>query len=221
MFGYPHLAIILLQENPSPKDGNNCEWSAVTPYMTPPAARVSDERQEQILAAAASIIATKGVDSVSMARLAATTGLSRPAIYQYFASKDHVLAELVINEMADLSNAIETRIQNISDPMERIRVWVHYSLAHLASDEHKIVREVSVASLPEESRGMINAMHGHFMFALLSPLRELNVRDVTSTAHLVFASVASAATKIVEGSDFVREAAALEQFVMAGITSAQ
>lgn len=182
-----------------------------------PNSRISDERQEAILAAAQSLIAEKGVDAVSMADLAKATGLSRPAIYQYFASKDHVLAELVINEMADLSNAIERHIEGLKDPMERIRIWVHYSLAHLASAEHRIIREISIASLPEESRGMINAMHGHFMTALLSPVREIGIRDVTATAHLIFASVAAAAKRIDEGSEFVREAAALEQFTIAGL----
>ncbi len=182
-----------------------------------PNSRISDERQETILAAAQSLIAQKGVDAVSMADLAKATGLSRPAIYQYFASKDHVLAELVINEMADLSNAIERHIEGLADPMERIRIWVHYSLAHLASAEHRIIREISIASLPEDSRGMINAMHGHFMMALLSPVREIGIRDVTATAHLIFASVAAAAKRIDEGSEFVREAAALEQFTIAGL----
>lgn len=185
--------------------------------MTP--TRISDERQEAILEAAQSLIASKGVDGISMAELAKATGLSRPAIYQYFASKDHVLAELVINEMADLSNAIERHIEGLAEPMERIRIWIHYSLAHLASAEHRIVREISIASLPEESRGMINAMHGHFMVALLSPIREIGVKDVTATAHLIFASVAAAAKRIDEGSEFVREAAALEQFTVAGLVA--
>ena len=184
-----------------------------------PQTRISDERQEAILEAAQSLIATKGVDAVSMAELAKATGLSRPAIYQYFASKDHVLAELVINEMADLSNAIERHIEGLKDPMERIRIWIHYSLAHLASAEHRIIREISIASLPEESRGMINAMHGHFMVALLSPISEIGVKDVTATAHLIFASVAGAAKRIDEGSEFVREAAALEQFTVAGLSA--
>lgn len=184
-----------------------------------PALKTTDERQEQILAAASRLIATQGVDSVTMAKLAAETGLSRPAIYQYFASKDHVLAELVINEMADLSNDIERHVEGLNDQLERVRFWVHYSLAHMASAEHRIIREISVQSLPEDKRGMIMAMHGHFMMALFSPLGALGVKDVTATAHLIFASVAAAAKRIDEGSEFVREAAALEQFTIAGLAA--
>ena len=182
--------------------------------------KVRDERQESILAAAQHLIATHGVDAVSMSSLAESTGLSRPAIYQYFASREHVLAELVINEMADLSNAIDEMIATLDDPMERVRVWLHYSLAHLASAEHRAIRQISMATLPDESRGLLRAMHGHFMTALISPLAELGIPDAPATCHLLYASVAAAAERIDEGSDFVREASALERFAVAGIEGA-
>ena len=182
--------------------------------------QVRDSRQDLILDAAQKLIAQHGVEAVSMGQLAKETGLSRPAIYQYFASLQHVLAELVINEMADLSNAIDEKIAHFPDPMERIRIWIHYSLAHLASAEHRAIRQISVDSLPEESRGMLRAMHGHFMLALTSPVKQLGIEDVTATCHLLYASVAAAASRIDEGSDFTREAAALERFAVAGIAGA-
>lgn len=185
-----------------------------------PAKIVRDDRFEAILEAAQTVIAAEGVEAVSMAQLAKATGLSRPAIYQYFSSKEDVLAELVINEMADLSNAIDSHMKGIEAPMERIRVWIHYSLAHLASSDHRIIRQISVDSLPQDKRGMLNAMHGHFMTALLSPVAELGISDVTSTCHLIYASVAEAAKRIDQGAVFEREAAALERFTIAGIKEA-
>ncbi len=182
--------------------------------------QVRDARQEEILEAAIEIIATLGVDAVSMAQLAKRTGLSRPAIYQYFSSREHVLAELVINEMADWSNAIDDHISKFEDPLERIRVWIHYSLAHLASAEHRAIREITIESLPDESRGMIRAMHGHVMTSLLSPIGQLGVADVTATAHLIYATVAASAKRIDEGGSYEKEAGALEQFTIAGITGA-
>ena len=185
-----------------------------------PGKNIRDHRLESILEAAQSLIATDGVEAVSMAQLAKTTGLSRPGIYQYFSSKEDVMAELVINEMADLSNAIDNHMQKISEPMERIRVWIHYSLAHLASADHRIIRQISVDSLPEDKRGMLKAMHGHFMMALVSPVTQLGIKDVAATCHLIYASVAAAANRIDGGSDFSREAAALERFTIAGLKGA-
>jgi AcrR family transcriptional regulator len=176
-------------------------------------ANLRDERQELILATAQRLISESG----PMAELAAETGLSRPAIYQYFASREHVLAELMINEMADLSNAIDAHISQFEDPLERIRIWVHYTLAHLASAEHRIIRAISIESLPEESRGMLKSLHGYFMAALTSPVAQLGAQDVTATCHLIYAAVAASASRIDAGNDFSREAAALEKFVVAGL----
>ena len=175
------------------------------------------ERQESILLVTQELIAENGIEALTLNAIAKKSGISRTAIYQYFASLEHLLAELVINEMADLSNEIDDRISKFDDAMERIRSWIHYSLAHLASAEHRVIRQISISSLPEESRSMIRDLHGHFMMALLSPLGQLGVRDVAATANLIFASVASSAERIDQGADFTSEAAALEKFAIAGI----
>ena len=60
---------------------------------------------------------------------------------------------------------------------------------------------------------------GHFMMALVSPVSQLGIADVTATCHLIFASVAAAAKRIDEGGEFVREAGALEKFTIAGLTA--
>jgi AcrR family transcriptional regulator len=181
--------------------------------------QTQDIRQKAILDAAIELIAAGGVDSVSMASLAQATRMSRPAIYQYFASKEHVLGELVINEMADLSNEIDRLISKVDDPMECVRIWIHYSLAHLASSEHRIVRQISIDSLPRDQRGMLRAMHGYFMLSLVSSLKDLGALDPGALSGLIFGAVSSASKRIDEGADFSTEAKAVENFVIAGIES--
>lgn len=178
------------------------------------------ERQDRILDATLRVIGRDGVDSVSMATIARESGLSRPALYQYFSSQEDIFAELVINELADFSNALDARVAIHDDPREQVRVWVHYSLAHLASAEHRLIRNISVDSLPEEKHGILRALHGQLMLSLMSPLRALGLTDPTSTCHLIYASVAEAAKRIDAGVEFAHEAAALEPFVMAGIDGA-
>jgi len=178
-----------------------------------------DARQEAVLNAAVELIAAQGLEAVTMAALGKKTGLSRPAIYQYFASREHVLGELLINEMADLSNEIDRLISGIEDPLERVRVWIHYSLAHLASSEHRVVRQISIDSLPIDQRGMLKAMHGYFMISLITSLRDLGVEEPSSLSSMIFGSIASAAKRIDEGGNFATEAMAVESFVIAGIQS--
>jgi AcrR family transcriptional regulator len=174
-------------------------------------------RQEAILLAAMDLLATSGPDAVSMAVLAEKTGLSRPAIYQYFSSREHVLAELVINEMADLSNAIDRLVEGLDDPLEQVRVWIHYSLAHLASDQHAAIRKISMDSLPDSQRGVVRALHGYFTTTLVSPLTQLGIGDGPALAGMIFGAVGASAQRIAAGSSFAAEAAALEKFVVSGI----
>jgi hypothetical protein len=87
----------------------------------------------------------------------------------------------------------------------------------MSSEQHRVISQISLGSLPPESLGMIRAMHGHFMTSLQNPLTKLGVEDALRTGRLIFASVAEAAKRIDGGSAYEFEAASLEKFVIAGI----
>ena len=179
----------------------------------------ADHRQKAILRAAMKLLQDGQADDISMSELAAQTGLSRPAIYQYFSSRQHVLAELVINEMADLSNEIDRLVGLFEDPLEQVRVWIHYSLAHLASEEHVAIRKISGDVLPDSMRGELRAMHGYVMTSLINPLAELGVADPGALCGMIYGSISAAAKRIEEGASFVEESNALETFVVSGVES--
>lgn len=181
--------------------------------------RISDERREAILSASLNLIDSEGSDAITMARIARETGLSRPAIYQYFSSRENILGELLMNDMADLSNEIDRIVGTVSDPMEQVRLWIHYSLAHMASQEHRVVREISIQNLREDQRGELRAMHGLFLTSLMSPLKSLGIEDPSPFVGMTYASLKTAAERIDAGHSFIAEAAAVEKFVIAGINS--
>lgn len=183
--------------------------------------KIRDNRQAEILDAALNEIRANGVESLTMSRLAQLTGLSRPAIYQYFSSREHVLAELLIDDLADLVNEIDAYIAQFEDPLERVRVWVKSSLMHLANGDHSIIREISESSLPDESREVVRVLHGQFMMSLVSPVRELGINAIDSACHMVYSSVQSAAKRIETGFEFDSEAKAAENFAVAGLLGIQ
>ena len=182
---------------------------------------IRDSRNAEILDAALAEIRLNGVASLTMSRLARLTGLSRPAIYQYFSSREHVLAELLIDDLADLVNEIDRHISEISDPVERIRFWVNRSLFHLANGDHSIIREISESSLPDESREVVRVLHGQFMMSLISPVRELGIETIDSACHMIYSAVQSAAKRIEAGCEFDAEAKAAEKFAIAGLLGIQ
>ena len=177
-------------------------------------------KRETILVAARAVLEDGGSDSVTMHALAQRTGLSRPAVYQYFPSREHVLGELMLNDIADLANNLERLVGPLSDPYEQVRVWVHYCLAYLASEEHQLVQHIGRERLPAEQLGEIGVLHGMFMTSLLRPLQELGARSPESLVHLIYGAVSAAATRVISGSDLAVEAHHLEAFAMAGLSSA-
>lgn len=182
---------------------------------------VRDSRQIEILDAALSEISVNGVEALTMSRIASRTGLSRTAIYQYFSSREHVLAELLINDLADLANALDAELSNVADPIRRIRVWIRISLAHIAKGDHNVIREISEVSLPEDLRGTVKALHGQFMISLFSPINELGISSIDSACYMVYSAVQSAAKRIESGFDFESEANAAESFAVAGLLGIQ
>lgn len=175
-------------------------------------------RQEVILQSAADLLKEGGCEAVTMAAIATKTSLSRSALYQYFSSRDHILAELVLDEMADLANDLDQIASQFSNPLDQLTAWVHATLGYLTSSSHKVLKEISLESLPEDQRGLLKAMHGQFMLSLFSPLSRLTPEDPQALAGFVYSAVTAAATRIDEGGDFETEAATLERFVVAGVS---
>jgi AcrR family transcriptional regulator len=174
-------------------------------------------KQNLILEAAAEIIMESGASSVTMSSIAQASGVSRSGIYQYFSSREHILAELVINDMADLANELDKIVSQTSSPEKQLELWVQHTLTHLLSSYHRVVSEISIKSLPEESRSLLRSMHGQFMLSLMSPLGKLSPEDSQALAGFVYSSVVAAAKRIEEGGDFETEAATLKRFVISGV----
>lgn len=178
---------------------------------------VRNKHNEVILNAALGALEEIDVTKVTMANIAARTNLSRTAIYQYFSSVSDIFAELVINDMADLVNQLESHMRKIEDPTEQIRVWTHYSLAHLSTGEHAIIRRLSEIKIAPEKRGIIRALHGQFKDSLLMPIKNLEIDNAEATSAYVMSVINSAANRIDMGMDFAYEASAAEKFIMAAI----
>ncbi|MFM6962756.1 MAG: TetR/AcrR family transcriptional regulator [Micrococcales bacterium] len=176
-----------------------------------------DSKVDLIVSSTTTLIMENGLEAVSMTAIADRSGLSRPAVYQYFPSTQHVLAEVLVNELADFSNELDAHLMAFDDALERVRIWLHFSLTYMSSERHRIIRQVSTEGFPDETRGLLRAMHGHVMTSLISPLTTLGVADATSVAHLLYASVAKAAERIDAGAEFIFEARALEHFAIAGV----
>lgn len=90
------------------------------------------ERREEILDAAQVLFGQKGVHAVSTRQIAEVAGISQPALYAYFATKDDIAAELCVRAFAILRQRMEaagvTR-QPTPETFERaLRVYIDFGL---------------------------------------------------------------------------------------------
>ena len=73
-----------------------------------------ETRKQQILAAAAERFAERGFHGVSIDELGAATGITGPALYRYFSSKEAVLAELLVGISEVLVQEAEACVASVS-----------------------------------------------------------------------------------------------------------
>ena len=78
-------------------------------------------RREQILVTAAEMFARKGFHGVSIAELGAACGVSGPALYRHFPSKDAVLAEMLVEISDELLREGRRRVTEATDPDAALR----------------------------------------------------------------------------------------------------
>lgn len=98
-------------------------------------ARFREQVREDIKAAALRQIATGGAAAVSVNAIAKQLGVSGPALYRYFANRDALLAELVLDAYHDLADALAAVTDRAlgQSPPDRLlalaRAWRAFALA--------------------------------------------------------------------------------------------
>lgn len=97
--------------------------------------RFREQVREDVKAAALRQIASGGASAVSVNAIARQLGVSGPALYRYFANRDELLAELVLDAYHDLADALAAATDRElgHSPQDRFRAlaraWRSFALA--------------------------------------------------------------------------------------------
>lgn len=75
----------------------------------PALTRSQAARRERVIAAALELGSKGGYDAVQMRDVAATANVALGTIYRYFSSKDHLLAEALVEWVRDLSRRVHAK----------------------------------------------------------------------------------------------------------------
>ena len=120
--------------------------------------RVVESRREQILATAADLFAARGFHGVSVAELGAACGISGPALYKHFPSKQAMLAEMLTSISEQLLAVGRERVAAAGgDPAAALRGLVDWHGEFATTQRPLIVVQDRVwASLPDDAWSFVH-----------------------------------------------------------------
>jgi AcrR family transcriptional regulator len=161
-------------------------------------------RRAALMAAAGDLLATQGVESVTLGAVGAAAGLARSSVYQYFDSTGSLLAALVEQELPRATAHLAAVVAREGDPTEKVEAFVKASLRAATDDNHRAVAELGWADLPQECQTRMAELHHEQLAPLVDALAELGARDPEITAALIYGLVRAAATAINAGTPRTR-----------------
>ena len=155
--------------------------------------------------------------TVTMAAVAARTGLSRSAVYEYYRSAADLIADVVVDELTAWIDHLAEVVRDIEDPGERLEAWIRASLAYVADGRHALVRAAGDATLPPVRRAQVQALHRELAAPVHSALVDLGTSDADRIASYIWGVVETATRHIEAGRPADDEVDAAIAFALAGV----
>jgi AcrR family transcriptional regulator len=132
-------------------------------------------RRDQILDTAAELFAARGFHGVSVGELGRACGITGPALYKHFASKDAVLAEMLVSISERLLDEGRDRVARSGDAesaVEALVSWhIDFALRHRALI---VVQDRDWQSLPPEARERVRTLQREYVDVWAAQLRRLH-----------------------------------------------
>lgn len=160
-------------------------------------------RRDQILATAADLFAARGFHGVSVADLGAACGISGPALYKHFPSKDAMLAEMLVSISEELLRVGTERTQHNGaqrEPADAVVTLVEWHIEFAL--EHRpliVVQDRDWESLPADARERVRSLQREYVDLWASQLRrlhhdldrDLDLDQARAMAHAAFGLINS------------------------------
>lgn len=104
------------------------------------------QRRAEIVAAAQDLLASDGVDGVTLNRIARRVGLAKSNLYRYFDSREQILARLVTDRMAAWADAVAAGLAPLAGRSSPAAVAP--VLARSLADRPRLCELLAVLSVP-------------------------------------------------------------------------
>ncbi|TMQ91282.1 TetR family transcriptional regulator [Actinomadura soli] len=159
-------------------------------------ATVAAHRARQLrtlLDAARALVAEEGIEALSLAALARRVGLSRPSLYEYFRSKDDLVAAVVEEELPRWASLVEQALAGPDDLGGKVAAYIRAQLEVMTDGRHAAAVALVEHALAEPALERIRDGHAQLLRPLVAALEESGVPEPALRAELVQGLVDAAA----------------------------
>lgn len=168
------------------------------PRITEPT--VAEHRARQLRAlldAARALVAEEGLEALSLAALARRVGLSRPGLYEYFRSKDDLVAAIVEAELPRWAAKVDAAVAAKDGLDAKVAAYVRVQLEVMGDGRHAAaVALAEHAALSEDARRRVLDGHAQLLRPLVIALTEAGIPDPRLRAELIHGIVEAAARRL-------------------------
>ena len=159
--------------------------------MTSVRSRAKSDRRSQLLNAAEALMAERGYPAVRLEDIGAAAGVSGPAIYRHFPSKESLLVELLVGistRLLDGAQAVLVEAPDASAALDRL-IDFHLDFA-LGEPDLIRIQDRDLSSLPATAQRQVRRAQRRYVETWVGVLRELDPGlredDARVMAHAVF-----------------------------------
>jgi len=90
-----------------------------------------EQKKRSILEVAQKIFSRFGLNKTTMDEIAKASCMGKATLYHYFRDKEQIFYEVVREEVKTMQDAINNAIKDISNPKERLRIYIRVRLEYL------------------------------------------------------------------------------------------
>jgi len=90
-----------------------------------------EQKKQSIIEVAQKIFSRFGLNKTTMDEIAKAARMGKATLYHYFRDKEQLFYEVVREEVKTMQDAIANAIQDITDPKERLRVYMTVRIEYL------------------------------------------------------------------------------------------
>ena len=154
-------------------------------------------RRDEILRAAARLFAERGSRAVGVDDVGAAVGVTGPAIYRHFASKDAMLAEMLLRISETLLAGGSERVTDVGDdPGAQLRALIAFHVDFALDNPALItVQDRDLGSLPDRDAAQVRRLQRRYVEVWVAVLARLlpgtDAAACRARAHAVFGLINS------------------------------